>query len=194
MPLPQTGATQYHAQSGLPDKGRAIKGLDVCNGWDLETFNLPNSLTLSCYQLISNNLSLLFYIYLFMILSRWLLWTDILLWQRLPLYWRCWPPWKAKRSWVVLYKKSKLSSTDLLTINLILSLINKRHIEQEWKHFKKWSSRNQMHRWTLTNIEWLHIKYYITSEYKFDSLRHWKADKEEYLIWIGHTYVCRFEF
>ena len=30
MPWPQTGATQYHAQLGLPDKGRAIKGLIVC--------------------------------------------------------------------------------------------------------------------------------------------------------------------
>ncbi len=27
---PQTGVTQYHAQLGLPDKGRAIKGLVVC--------------------------------------------------------------------------------------------------------------------------------------------------------------------
>ena len=36
MPWPQTGATQYHAQLGLPDKGRAIKGLVVCNSWDLE--------------------------------------------------------------------------------------------------------------------------------------------------------------
>ncbi len=25
MPWPQTGATQYHAQLGLPDKGRATK-------------------------------------------------------------------------------------------------------------------------------------------------------------------------
>ncbi len=34
MPWPQTGATQYHAQFGLPDKGRAIKGLVVCYvGW-----------------------------------------------------------------------------------------------------------------------------------------------------------------
>ena len=32
----KTGATQYHAQLGLPDKGRAIKGLVVCNSWDLE--------------------------------------------------------------------------------------------------------------------------------------------------------------
>ena len=28
-PWPQTGSTQYHAQLGLPDKGRAIKGLVV---------------------------------------------------------------------------------------------------------------------------------------------------------------------
>ncbi len=40
MPWPQTGATQYHVQSGLPDKGRAIKGLAVYNSWDLEPFNL----------------------------------------------------------------------------------------------------------------------------------------------------------
>ena len=31
MPWPQTGATHYHAQLGLADKGRAIKGLVVCN-------------------------------------------------------------------------------------------------------------------------------------------------------------------
>ena len=31
MPWPQTVATQYYAQLGLPDKGRAIKGLVVCN-------------------------------------------------------------------------------------------------------------------------------------------------------------------
>ncbi len=30
MPWPKTGATQYHTQKGLPDKGRAIKGLFVC--------------------------------------------------------------------------------------------------------------------------------------------------------------------
>ncbi len=33
--LTQTGATQYHAQLGLPDKGRTIKCLVVCNDWDL---------------------------------------------------------------------------------------------------------------------------------------------------------------
>ena len=42
MPWPQTGATQYHAQLGLPDKGRTIKGLLVCNNWDLEPLDLLN--------------------------------------------------------------------------------------------------------------------------------------------------------
>ena len=50
MPWPQTGATQYHAQLGLPDKGRAIKGLVVCNNWDLEPLDLLNSLALGCCQ------------------------------------------------------------------------------------------------------------------------------------------------
>ncbi len=36
MPLPQTGTTPYHAQLGLTDKDRAIKGLVVCNDCDLE--------------------------------------------------------------------------------------------------------------------------------------------------------------
>ncbi len=40
MPWPKTGATQYHAQLGLPDKGRAIKGLIVCNSKDLEPKDL----------------------------------------------------------------------------------------------------------------------------------------------------------
>ena len=51
MPWPQTGTTQYHAQLGLPDKGRAIKGLVVCNNWDLEPLDLQNGLALGCYQL-----------------------------------------------------------------------------------------------------------------------------------------------
>ena len=50
MPRPQTGATQYHAQLGLPDKGRAIKELGDCNNWDLEPFDLLNGLALGCYQ------------------------------------------------------------------------------------------------------------------------------------------------
>ncbi len=51
MPWPQKGATLYHAQLGLPDKGRAIKGLVVCNNWDLYTLDLLNGLALGCYQL-----------------------------------------------------------------------------------------------------------------------------------------------
>ncbi len=35
MPWPKTGATQYHAQLGLPDNGRAIKGLIICHSWDI---------------------------------------------------------------------------------------------------------------------------------------------------------------
>ena len=50
MPWPQTGATQYHAQLGLPDKGRAIKGFVVCNYWDLEPLDLLNGLALGWYQ------------------------------------------------------------------------------------------------------------------------------------------------
>ena len=42
MPWSQTGKTHYHAQLGLPDKGRGIKGLVVCNDWDLEPLELPN--------------------------------------------------------------------------------------------------------------------------------------------------------
>ena len=48
--MAQTGATHYHAQLGLPDKGRAIKGLVVCNSWDLEPWDLLNGLALCCYQ------------------------------------------------------------------------------------------------------------------------------------------------
>ena len=50
MPWPKTGVTQYNAQLGLPDKGRAIKGLVVCNNWDLEPLDLLNGLTLGCYK------------------------------------------------------------------------------------------------------------------------------------------------
>ena len=51
MPWPKTDATQYHAQLGLPDKGRAIKGLVVGNNLDLEPWDLLNGLALGCYQL-----------------------------------------------------------------------------------------------------------------------------------------------
>ena len=47
---PKTGATQYHAQLVLPYKGRAIKGLVVCNNWDLEPLDLLNGLALGCHQ------------------------------------------------------------------------------------------------------------------------------------------------
>ena len=50
MPWPKTGVTQYHAQLGLPNKGRAIKGLVVCNNWYLEPLDLQNGLALGCYQ------------------------------------------------------------------------------------------------------------------------------------------------
>ena len=50
MPFPQTGAIQCHAQLGLPDKGRTIKGLVVCNSWDLEPLDMLNGLGLGCYQ------------------------------------------------------------------------------------------------------------------------------------------------
>ncbi len=50
MPWFQTGTTQYHAQLGLPDKGRAIKGFFVCKYWDLEPSDLLNGLALGCYQ------------------------------------------------------------------------------------------------------------------------------------------------
>ena len=48
--LAKTGATQYHVQLGLPDKGRAIKGLVVCNSWYTELWDLLNGLALGCYQ------------------------------------------------------------------------------------------------------------------------------------------------
>ncbi len=51
MPWRKTGAFQYHAQLGLLDKGRAIKGLVVCNNWDLEPWDLLTGLALGCYQL-----------------------------------------------------------------------------------------------------------------------------------------------
>ena len=50
MPWPQTGATHYHAHLGLPNKSRTIKGLVVCNNWDLQSFDLLNCLALGCYK------------------------------------------------------------------------------------------------------------------------------------------------
>ncbi len=41
---------KFHAQLGLPDKGRAIKALVVCNSWDLEPLDLLNGLVLGSNQ------------------------------------------------------------------------------------------------------------------------------------------------
>ncbi len=43
MPWSQTGTTQYNAQLGLSDKGWTIKGLVVCNNWDLDPLDMLNS-------------------------------------------------------------------------------------------------------------------------------------------------------
>ena len=47
MPWPQIGATHYHAKLGLPDNGRAIKGLvfcdEVCLGYMVYGINLWTS-------------------------------------------------------------------------------------------------------------------------------------------------------
>ena len=49
MTWPKTGVTHYHVQLGLPDKGRAIKGLVVCR--DLfRVFGPVKGLALGCYQ------------------------------------------------------------------------------------------------------------------------------------------------
>ena len=50
MPWPETGETKYHTQFGLPDKGRAIKGLVSCNNQDLGPLDLLYGLALDCYQ------------------------------------------------------------------------------------------------------------------------------------------------
>ena len=50
MPWPQTGENQYPAQLGLRDKGRAIKGLVVCNDWNLEPLDLLNGMALGYYE------------------------------------------------------------------------------------------------------------------------------------------------
>ncbi len=50
MPLFKTITTHYNAKLGLPDKGRAINELVVCNNWDLERLKLLNGLALGCFQ------------------------------------------------------------------------------------------------------------------------------------------------
>ncbi len=49
MPRPQTGATNFHKRLGLPDKGRAMKGLVVYNNWDYP-LEMLNGLALRCYH------------------------------------------------------------------------------------------------------------------------------------------------
>ena len=50
MRWPKTGATYYHTQLGLPDRGRTIKGLFLCNSWDFSAFGLLQRVALRCYQ------------------------------------------------------------------------------------------------------------------------------------------------
>ncbi len=57
MPWPKKGATQDH---GLPDKSRVIKGLVVCNNWDLEPLDLLLGMAQSCYQLFPEVLNVLY--------------------------------------------------------------------------------------------------------------------------------------
>ncbi len=65
--LAPSGATQYHAQLGLPDKGNAIKGLVVCNSWDLEP--LDRTWALGCYH---PSPEVWLHLYLFV----WIEWTS----------------------------------------------------------------------------------------------------------------------
>ncbi len=50
MPWPQTGATQYHVQLGLPDKARASKWMVSFNNWDLKPLDLLIGRALGCYN------------------------------------------------------------------------------------------------------------------------------------------------
>ncbi len=61
----KTGATHYHAQLELPDKGRAIKGLVVWNSWYLEPWDLLNGLALGCYHPFPEVWLICKYIYVF---------------------------------------------------------------------------------------------------------------------------------
>ena len=73
MPWPQTDATQYHAQLGLPDKGRVIKGMIVCNNWDLEPLDLLNDLALGCCQM-SHDLLIVLILHFFI---RWTIYIYV---------------------------------------------------------------------------------------------------------------------
>ncbi len=49
MPWPKKQAQLiYHAQLGHPEEDHTTDGLVVCNSWDLEPFNLLNSLAPGC--------------------------------------------------------------------------------------------------------------------------------------------------
>ena len=50
MPWPITGANKCYVRLELPDKGRSIKVLIVCNSSDLEPLYLLNSLALGYHQ------------------------------------------------------------------------------------------------------------------------------------------------
>ncbi len=51
MPWRKPGATQYPAKLELPDKGRVIKWLVVCNNRDLDPLDLLNGMALGCFEL-----------------------------------------------------------------------------------------------------------------------------------------------
>ena len=50
MSWPKTDATHYYVQLELPDKGRSIKMLVICNCWELKPLDLLNDLALGCYR------------------------------------------------------------------------------------------------------------------------------------------------
>ena len=50
LPWLKTVLTLCHAKLGLPDRGRAIKGLFLCNSWDFSAFGLLQRVALRCYQ------------------------------------------------------------------------------------------------------------------------------------------------
>ncbi len=47
MLWPKTGATYYYVHLGLLDKGSAIKGLLICNSWDVSAFRPAGTTLLS---------------------------------------------------------------------------------------------------------------------------------------------------
>ncbi len=49
MPWPKTDTTHYDAQLEPSDKGRAVKGLVVWDGYNLEPFDQLTDVALGCY-------------------------------------------------------------------------------------------------------------------------------------------------